>query len=346
LNRCDSSEDTIPLFFLSAVGSPRQNQRKEDGVNADNLNQRAAQLAAQAEAHARSLRILVSDFEDAQLIDFGVKAEGGLAAGLLLSRICMAGLADISIGGASPVLPGLPQVCVRTDDPLSACLLSQYAGWKVATDDYFAMGSGPMRAVAAVEPLFSEFDAKVKSDTAVGVLEAATMPTPSAMAMIRDAVGTDASLTLAVAPTGSQAGNIQVVARSVETAIHKLHELRFPVADVISGFGAAPLPPVAGSDLEGIGRTNDAILYGATVNLWVRCEDDLIQELGPRVPSCSSESHGRTFLSLFKAAGNDFYAMDKALFSPAVVIFHNLNSGRLFQFGRTESDVMRKSFGL
>ena len=172
------------------------------------------------------------------------------------------------------------------------------------------------------------------------------LPTVASMDSIRGQLPEDCRLQLAVARTASQAGNIQVVARSVETALHKLHSLHFPLDVLISGTGTAPLPPTAKHDLQGIGRTNDAILYGATVNLWVRCEDDLITAIGPRVPSGSSAAHGQTFLSLFKAANHDFYAMDAALFSPAVVVFHNVRTGRSFQFGQHVPQLLRESFGI
>ena len=42
-------------------------------------------------------------------------------------------------------------VQVMTDHPISACMASQYAGWKLAQGKFFAMGSGPMRAAAAKE---------------------------------------------------------------------------------------------------------------------------------------------------------------------------------------------------
>ena len=67
--------------------------------------------------------------------------------------------------------------------------------------------------------------------------------------------------------------HVQIVARSVETALHKLHELGFDLTRIESGWGVAPLPPVAADDLAGIGRTNDAILYGGEVTLWVRGDD-------------------------------------------------------------------------
>ncbi len=313
------------------------------------LNSRAAALLQVARNRAQTLRIATHTTDAADIFDFGVTAEGGLEAGLLLARICLADLADVRLIPAAGEL-SLPQVWVQTDHPVVACLCSQYAGWKLQTDDYFAMGSGPMRAAARSEQLFSELPETEGSldglQAAVGVLEAGQLPSVSAAAGLRSQLPENCRLQLAVARTASQAGNIQVVARSVETALHKLHALHFPLEVLISGTGTAPLPPVAKHDLQGIGRTNDAILYGATVNLWVRCEDDLIAAIGPRVPSSSSAAHGQTFLSLFKAANHDFYAMDAALFSPAVVVFHNVRSGRSFQFGRHVPQLLRESFGV
>ena len=309
------------------------------------LNQRSAHLTAFAGSRSESLRIKCHDMNGTIVLDFGVKAEGGLEAGLLLARICFSGMAEVSLVPQDSRLANVPQVFVRTDYPVEACLMSQYAGWKVATDDYFAMGSGPMRAVARKEDLFDHLPTTEDGRVAVGVLESGSLPTESAVAVIQTALPENCRLTLAVAPTASQAGTIQVVARSVETALHKLHALKFPLPSIISGTGVAPLPPVAKNDLKGIGRTNDAILYGATVNLWVRCEDDEINAIGPKVPSNSSTAHGQTFLSLFKAANHDFYGMDAALFSPAVVIFHNLKSGRSFSFGQLVPELLRESFG-
>lgn len=224
--------------------------------------------------------------------------------------------------------------------------MSQYAGWKIATDDFFAMGSGPMRAVARTEDIFVHFPKTEDGLQAVGVLECGTLPTPAAITVIRSSLPDSCRLTLVAAPTASQAGNVQVVARSIETALHKLHELQFPLEHIVSATGIAPLPPVAKNDLHGIGRTNDSILYGATVNLWVRCSDELIDSVGKKVPSCASASHGQSFLSLFKAANHDFYAMDAALFSPAIVVFHNLTTGNSFRYGTLLPELLRDSFGM
>ena len=152
-------------------------------------------------------------------------------------------------------------------------------------------------------------------------------------------------LTLAVAPASSMAGTIQVVARSLETALHKLHELKFDLGQVVSGYGVAPLPPVAADEGKAIGWTNDAILYGGRVVLWVRADDELLDLVGPKVPSNASPDHGSPFAEVFARYDGDFYKIDPQLFAPAVVEFRNLKTGKAHSFGQLEPAVLRRSFG-
>jgi methenyltetrahydromethanopterin cyclohydrolase len=114
----------------------------------------------------------------------------------------------------------------------------------------------------------------------------------------------------------------------------------------VSGYGTAPLPPVAGDFLGAIGRTNDAILYGGQVVLWVRADDEQLAEIGPKVPSSSSPDHGAPFADIFERYERDFYRIDALLFSPAVIVLQNLRTGRSHAFGRVERAVLRHSFGL
>jgi methenyltetrahydromethanopterin cyclohydrolase len=224
-------------------------------------------------------------------------------------------------------------------------MASQYAGWQVAVDKYFAMGSGPMRAVYGREELYDHIPGRERVPAAVGVLETREPPTEAVIAFLSERLNLPPEkLTLLVAPTASQAGTIQVVARTVETALHKLFELKFDLRQVVSGFGVAPLPPVAAKDRLAIGRTNDAVLYGGHVLLWVRASDDLLAEIGPRVPSSSSADHGAPFTDIFERYGRQFYKIDPLLFSPAVVTFQNLTSGRTHTFGRLEMDILKRSF--
>lgn len=312
-----------------------------------NLNLRALRLADAMAADAERLRIAPAMVGETRVIDCGVRAPGGLEAGRRLAEVCLAGLGDVSLTAAGRDWHDGPSVVVRTDAPVAACMASQYGGWEVTGEGFFAMGSGPMRAAAAREELFTHIPYREAADACVGVLECGESPPQAVCEDIAAKCGVAPNrLTLLYAPVDSQAGGLQVVVRSVETALHKLHELGFDLARVESAWGVAPLPPVAGDTLTGIGRTNDAILYGGHAVLWVRGDDASIESLGSQVPSNASRDYGRPFRDVFAAYDNDFYKIDKLLFSPAVVTFVNLDSGRTHRFGEYAPAVLAESFGL
>ncbi|HWA99236.1 MAG TPA: methenyltetrahydromethanopterin cyclohydrolase [Pirellulales bacterium] len=310
-----------------------------------NLNVRSARLCHTLVADAELLRIAVHRVAGAMVIDLGIEVAGGLEAGRRLAEICMAGLGTVAFAAGAGTQAAEPLVTVATDAPVDACMASQYAGWQIKGQRFFAMGSGPMRAAAGREPLFDVIGRRERPSVAVGVLESRTLPPTDVVRDLAEscAVATEA-LTLLVAPTASQAGTVQVVARSVETALHKLAELQFDLERIESAWGAAPLAPVARNDLAALGRTNDAILYGGEVVLWVRGDDDRLATIGPKVPSSASRDHGRPFVEIFEQYGRDFYKVDPHLFSPAVVTFQNLDTGRVHRFGQVEPAVLRASF--
>ncbi|MEA2630850.1 MAG: methenyltetrahydromethanopterin cyclohydrolase [Chloroflexota bacterium] len=311
-----------------------------------NLNGRALKVVESLLERAEERVVAAHPIErGGRFIDCGIEVRGGLGAGLDLARVCLADLAEVTIVPGAVGGRACPLVQVFTDHPVKACLASQYAGWAINEEKYFAMGSGPMRAVAAREPIFEAIGYREESECVVGVLETRKEPTPAVVAGIAEACRVAPSaVTLLAAPTASIAGGIQIVARSVETALHKLAELGFDLARLESALGTAPMPPVAADDLAAIGRTNDAILYGARVVLWVTGDDDSLREVGPRVPSTSSRDHGEPFAAIFKRYNHDFYAVDPHLFSPAEVVFHNVETGRVHAFGDLAEGVLVRSF--
>lgn len=319
------------------------------------LNQGAGQVVEHIVGNAEELRVTVRRVGDATVVDCGVESAGGLDAGLQLARVCLAGLGDVQLtngrlaeSGSGDHQPGFrdwPMVVVRTDHPVAACMASQYAGWAIEEPGYSAMASGPMRAAAGREELFDRIGHRESPDLAVGVLESGSMPPESVCQKIAERCGVaEDRLTLLVAPTTSLAGALQVVARSVETALHKLIEIGFDITRVESGWGSAPLPPAGRETLTAIGRTNDAILYGAHAVLYARGDDATLAEVGPLAVSASSAEHGRSFREVFAANGNDFYEIDPMLFSPAVVTFVNLDTGQSHRFGHYRPDVLSASF--
>lgn len=308
------------------------------------LNDRASELASRLHVdHGRYGTEYLQLPGGGWVIDCGVKARGGLEAGRILAEVCLAGLGAVSIIPADRHLWSGPAIQVHTDHPIAACMASQYAGWQLKGEKFFAMGSGPMRAAANREPLFAEIGCTEQPTKVVGVLETSKLPTDEIVQQIATAcrVGPGEVLLLG-ARTASLAGSIQVVARSVETALHKLHELKFDLQKVVSGYGVAPLPPIAKDDLAAIGWTNDAVLYGGEVTLWVQADDDELHALGPKVPSSASPDFGEPFAQIFHRYNGDFYKIDPLLFSPAVVTFINLTSGRTHRFGTLTPGVLQQ----
>ena len=310
------------------------------------LNQRAHELADRLAGEGDALRVAVRTLAGGtRLIDCGSAVPGGLEAGRRLAEICMGGLGSVSF--APLVLDGrwLPGLTVVTDHPALACLGSQYAGWKIDRDGYFAMASGPGRALIRAEELYDDLDVDEQADTAVLCLETRDEPPDAVAAFVAERAGVaPAGVTLLYAPTASLAGGVQIAARIVETALHKLHELDFDVRRVVSGFGSCPLPPVAKADPDAIGRTNDAVLYGGQVELTVDAPDDELEPLVARLPSSASEDYGEPFGTVLERADWDFYAIDPMLFSPAQIRLTSVASGRSFTAGEVNLEVLERSF--
>jgi methenyltetrahydromethanopterin cyclohydrolase len=296
----------------------------------------------------QELRVALADNGSSPVcIDCGINQPGCFEAGRLLAEICLAGLGSVEFVPGSAEFGGGLNVAVRTDHPVAACMASQYAGWQLSHGKFFALGSGPMRAVGSSEKLFEKIGYRESAEYVVGVLESRKLPPVEICQQIADACRVaPKNLTLLVAPTASYAGTVQVVARSVATALHKLYELGFDLHTIESGYGVAPLPPVAADDLVGIGRTNDSILYGAEVTLWVNTTDQMITSLGPQVPSSASKDFGQPFAEIFKRYDHDFYKIDPHLFSPACVTFCNRATGNAFRFGKIHPQIVRQSFGV
>lgn len=310
------------------------------------MNERAWSLADDAAAHADELRIAVHTLSSgARVVDAGVEVAGGFGAGQLLSHLCMGGLGHV---GYVPLTVGGEQwqgVQVWTDHPAVCCMASQYAGWAITPEGYFAMGSGPLRARARVEKeLYAKLGYAEDGARGVLVLEGRTLPTDAVAEWVAAKAGVKPEgLTFAVAPTASLAGGVQIVARVIETGLHKMETLGFDVSQVVSGTGTAPLPPAARSDMRAIGRTNDCVLYGGQARYTIRASDDDLSQLSAQLPASTSPDYGTPFYDIFKRYDNDFYKIDPMLFSPAEVWLTSATSGKTFHAGHVNADVLRAS---
>lgn len=310
------------------------------------INQQASELL---DAH----RVKFSDFDvqvsrlpgGAELFDFGHDRRGTTEAGVLLARICLADLAQVRLGDAAT--PFSASVEVQTDQPLVSCMASQYAGWPISIGKYFAMCSGPARSARGKEKVLDQYDLCRQGDGVVAVLESDRLPGDEVAGEIAAQCDVEPKqLQICVARTASLPGTIQVTARSVETAMHKLHELGFDLKAVRKGTGTAPLPRIADDDLCALGWTNDAMLYGANVELEVDCDDQAVEAIGSKIPSSSSSDFGKPFIEIFERYGRDFYKIDPMLFSPARITIRNVSTGSEFVYGEIRDDILIASWNL
>jgi methenyltetrahydromethanopterin cyclohydrolase len=314
------------------------------------VNTRAEALVAKLKAAAADLKIDVARGERGEtLIDAGSRARGSIAAGIALAEICMGGLGAVQLT-ASATTPRWPwTLLVHSANPVIACLASQYAGWRLAhgegKDAFFALGSGPARALARAEPLFESLDYRDAASSAALVMESPRPPPPSVVDKVADAckLAPD-KLTFLYAPTQSLAGATQIVARVLEVVLHKAHELKFPLECIVEGMGAAPLPPPHPDFVTAMGRTNDAIIFAGRVQLMVTGPAAEARALAERLPSGSSHHHGQPFAEIFKRFKGDFYAIDPMLFSPAQVTVTALDTGENFHAGHIDLKLLDASF--
>jgi methenyltetrahydromethanopterin cyclohydrolase len=320
------------------------------------VNKLTQPLVQQLIEQADKLRVGIEVLENGcTVIDAGIKAVGGLEAGRIIAEICLGGMGTVSISHSTYTTNWPLTVNVHTGNPVLSCLGSQYAGWSLSHEKYYALGSGPARALATkvkdgviepVEELYKELDYRDTADTAVLVIENDALPPLAIVEKVAAAckVSPD-KLTIIVTPTSSLAGGVQVVARVLEVAMHKAHALHFPLENIIDGSGSAPICPPHPKFVKAMGRTNDAILFAGQVHLFVKGCDEAAEELAKNLPSSTSKDYGKPFADIFKQYEYDFFKIDAMLFSPASVIVTAVDSGKSFRAGQLDNALLDLSFG-
>jgi methenyltetrahydromethanopterin cyclohydrolase len=281
----------------------------------------------------------------ATLIDAGIEAQGGFAAGQTITEICLGGLGKAEITYKRYGDLELPSIFVHTDYPVISSLGSQFAGWRIKSGKYTAMGSGPARALSLKpKELYEKIGYKDSSDVGVLVLETPKEPPEEAVAKISDECNVDPeNLFLVLVPTSSVAGSVQISGRIVETGLHKLTELGLDPKLVTHACGYAPIAPVHPKMAQAMGRTNDAIIYVGTAYYTVNADDDELKALLEKAPASASKGYGKPFMEIFKEAGYDFYKVDPGLFAPAVFVINNSKTGKTFRAGKIDVEVFKRS---
>ena len=310
------------------------------------INRLSKPFLTQLLVRAEELQLGVIKHESGcTIVDAGIDFPGSADAGRLIAEICMGGLGQVSLGADNSFEAWPNVISVQSREPVLACLASQYAGWALSHGTFFSLGSGPARALAKREELFTELQYVDEAVDTCLVLETSQIPPIEVIEKILHDTNVSAeNLTLILTPTTSIAGATQIVGRVLEVALHKAHVLHFPLANIVSGSGVAVLPPVSSDFIIAMGRTNDAILFGGSVDLQVKGDDAAAAALALNLPSSASKDYGKPFAQVFKSYNMDFYQIDPMLFSPAKVTVTNVDTGNVFGAGKLNAELIAWSF--
>lgn len=314
------------------------------------LNRRAMRLVESMVEDAAALRIRVSSGSlGERLIDAGLDVPGSIAGGLGIARITMGGLAEVTLGSGA-LTPRWPwRVGVRCSVPVLACLGAQLAGWNLGEaasgEAYEGLGSGPARALAASEPIYKSLGYAEQAEAGVLVVESDRPPPRSVVAEVARACRLDPDrLTFILVPTRSLAGGVQVAARTLEVSLTKARLAGFPLEHIIDGLASAPLPPPHPDHAVAMGRSNDAIIYGGQVHLFVTGPAPDARRLAEHLPSSMSRDYGEPFRVIFERVEGDFYRIDPHLFSPAEVMVTAVEHGETYRAGALDPIRLDASF--
>lgn len=276
------------------------------------------------------------------IVDAGVNTGGSITAGLEMAKVATAGLADIRLISNQLNDRMWPYIFIQTDHPDTACYYCQSASWQVDMASGKGMGSGPA-CIKGVRDKIVGINFLDESDCAVLVLESSILPDEESCVIWADLCGVNPDrFGVVVAPTSSLAGSVQIAARSIETALHRLVSLEGDVNWVKSAIGICPMAQPSGDDWQSIGMTNDVIMFGSQVILYVdEINNEILSEFANKIPASTSKDYGKRFLNIFEDAGRDFYQIDPGIFAPAEITLINLKTGHIHQSGRRDDKLLR-----
>jgi methenyltetrahydromethanopterin cyclohydrolase len=305
----------------------------------ESLNATALDLVDEAIDFADELGVAVHHLgNDAVVIDFGVDAEGGIEAGLLLSEIVTGGLA--TVGTRLGTVDGAPltHVELATDHPRLALLRSGMADWQPSLTD--AVGSGPARLLA--EDDTHEADHEESFDFAVLALETDVLPgAPAAEDVASRCSVPPSSVFLPAVSLGSVAGCVSVAARAAEVAVFRLAHLGYDTSRIVSATGSAPVPPVADDRETALLRANDAIAHGGRVHLVVEEAFEGAEE----VPFGATDFGGASMERAFADADWNLHEVPESAFAPAEVTI-DVRGGETRCFGSRDEERLAAVLGL
>ncbi len=253
------------------------------------VNARAGKLVEELVASATALRCAVTIGEAGERrIDLGASVHGGLEAGRRLGEICMGGLGTVSITSASGLERWPLGVVVHSTNPVIACL-----GEPVRRLDHPGAGDAVSSPSARVPRARSRASRSSTRSSATSIIttrrpsssRATRRRRPPSRARSRRPAACNPPIspfsTRRRAASPAPCRSRPACSRSRSTRRMRCTS-RFE--HIVDGFGVAPIAPPIPDFVKAMGRTNDAIIYGGRIQLFVRGPDDAAKKLADAAP--------------------------------------------------------------
>lgn len=312
------------------------------------VNKRAMEIVKTIIKEKDALNIGVYTLNNGStVIDMGVNYTGGYQAAKHLVEITLGGLGYLQYSTFNLYGLELPQVEIYTDNPVTACLSCQLSGWplpELKTDNIVPLISGPIRTIVKEDKFAKVFPYTDINDEVVVALQGGLIPDVKLTDYLASKSGVDPkNVYVLTAATGSLPGMVNVVARTLETSLWRLHALGFNPEKVISAWGRAPIPPIAKDEYTSMIRSNTFVYYGGTVGLTVDCDDKEITDILPKIVLSkeTTKQYGIPFGKLLAEANGNIFEMRKFTHSVTKVNFYNIRSGNTFKYGEIDPVVMQ-----
>ncbi len=313
------------------------------------VNERAVKLAKLLVNDEEGYKVKVHRIAGAYVIDCGVEMSGSWGAAKIMTEVLYGGLNEITYETFPEKIDYVyyNAVHVYSDHVVMQQAGCNISGWELKPGKYAPVLAGPGRTLARKKgDWFSSYSNYAdKYHEAVLTVEMGRMLNEEEVEELIEALGIEAeNVYILVAASGSIACSVEVSARIIEQSLHRLHEEKFDLDNIIEAHGFCVIPPVIKDDLIAMGRLNDVLIYGGQCTFTVDCEDSEIEALIDKITSDKCSMYGSMFKTIYEENGCDFYKVPMEMYSPAKVVIINQRTGRVFKAGKFNLDILAKSF--
>ncbi|MEW6623995.1 MAG: methenyltetrahydromethanopterin cyclohydrolase [Bacillota bacterium] len=314
------------------------------------VNRNAMEIVRSIIAKHETLNVGVLKYKNGStIIDMGINYPGGWMAAQYFAEATLGGLGRLNYSIFNLDDLELPQIEIYADRPAIACLSCQLSGWALPEVRNEAgivpLISGPVRTVAREDSFAKEFAYQDSNHEVVVALQDNRMPEESLINYIAKTCKVNSqNIYVLVAPTGSIVGCVNVVARTLETSLWRLHHLGMDVNKIAAAWGRAPLPPITKDEYTAMIRTNTYTYYGGTAGFIVECEDNEIEKILHDIPLSpqTTQHYGVSFGELLKEANGNIFEIKDFVHNVTKVIFYNVRTGRTFRIGKIDFEMLKK----